>query len=276
MSAALVAAVLLAAVLHAAWNALLRGGADRAVASALMCAASAAAAAPVFLVLPLPAPASWPYVAASGLLHVGYMLALVRTYRAGELGATYPIARGSSPALVALAAALVAGERLSPLSLLGLALVCGGILALALARRGFRLASLPAALATGAFIAAYTVVDGLGVRAAGAALPYTAALFLVWGLLMPLPLIPALRRAARPTRSQVAAGLGGGLVALMAYGIVIFALRGGAMGAVSALRETSVLFAALIGRIFLGEALTARRIAACAAISAGAACLALS
>ncbi|MFD0937109.1 EamA family transporter, partial [Methylobacterium trifolii] len=170
--------------------------------------------------------------------------------------------------------AVVAGERITPVAILGIALVSGGILSLALAR-GARIASAPVALLTGCFIAGYTIVDGIGVRLTNDAVAYTAAMSLGWGALMPFLLFPALRRAPRPTGRQVAAGVAGGIVSILAYGIVIWAMQRDAMGMVSALRETSVLFAAVIGRVFLGERLTAQRLASCAAIALGAGCLAL-
>lgn len=268
-------AVLFAAFLHAAWNALLRGGSDRPWASALMCLAQAAVSALVLLVVPLPAPAAWPYAAASGLLHIGYMVALTATYRSGDLGATYPIARGVSPALVAGAAAVVAGERLGLAAGLGVVLVSGGIVSLALGRGGIGPGTLPAALLTGVFIAGYTVVDGIGVRLGGDAVAYTALMSLGWCVALPLVVVARLGGIPRVSRGQTLAGLAGGLISLLAYGIVIAAMARDAMGAVSALRETSVVFAALIGWIALGERLTARRIASCGAIALGAACLAI-
>jgi len=275
LSAPVVASVLFAAALHAGWNAVLRGGLDRLWASALMCLAMAAASAVALVILPLPAPASWPYAAASGVLHLGYMIALTATYRAGELGETYAIARGSSPVLVASAAALVAGERLGLAACLGIGLVSSGIVFLTL-RAGFHLRALPAALLTGVFIAGYTVVDGIGVRLAGEAVPYTATMSLSWCLVLPVFVVVRSRGLPHASTRQTLSGLGGGFASILAYGIVIWAMQHDAMGAVSALRETSVVFAAVIGRLFLGERLTARRLASCCAITLGAACLALS
>lgn len=274
MTIALTAFVLLAALLHASWNALLRGGADRlwsmtvmGIAIAIVCAAAAP-----FLAVPL-AP-SWAYVIASGLLHVGYNIFLVRTYRSGDLGQTYPIARGTSPLLVAAGAALFGGERLSGISLLGIVLVSSGILSLAFKGRRLTAAPLPYALATSCFIGAYSVVDGLGARLSGDAVAYTDWMCLVWGLLMPLVYL-ARRGMAGLWRGkrQMLTAAAGGIVSLVAYGIVVFAMSLGPMGPVSALRETSVVFAALLGWLFLGEKLTARRLAACAVIAAGAVCL---
>ena len=147
MNIGLTAFVLVAALLHASWNALLRGGADRLWSMTVMCVATAlvCASAIPFLVLPL-AP-SWPYIAASGLLHVVYNLFLVRTYRSGDLGLTYPIARGTSPLLVASGAALFGGEHLGAASVLGILLVSGGIISLAFKGRRLAVSSLLYALA---------------------------------------------------------------------------------------------------------------------------------
>lgn len=271
MTLALTALVLLAALLHASWNALLRGGADRFWSMTLMCVSIAVACAIAVPFLPLPLAPSWPYIIASGLLHVGYNIFLVRTYRSGDLGQTYPIARGASPMLVASGAALFGGERLDVAGLLGIALVSGGILSLAVNGRRLSASGLCYALGTSCFIGAYSVTDGLGGRLSGDGAAYTAWMCLVWGLLMP-PLYIARRGAASlfRGRKETLVAVGGGLISLVAYGTVIFAMTVGPMGPVSALRETSVVFAAIIGALFLGEKLTAQRLSACAVIALGA------
>lgn len=266
----LVLLILFAALLHAGWNALLRGGADRLWSMTVMCVAVAIASAAVAVSTAPPARASWVYAVLSALLHVGYNLFLVKSYQAGDLGKTYPIARGSSPILVTIGAALFAGEQVGAAALLGVVLVSGGIVSLAF--KGCKLAapSLPYALGTGCFIAAYSVVDGIGVRLSGAPIAYTAWMCVLWGVLMPA--VYAGRRGAASLfaiRPGFFTAFAGGLVSLLAYGIVIYAMSGAPMGAVSALRETSVLFAALIGYFFLGEALTVPKLLACAAIAAG-------
>ncbi|EOA04044.1 hypothetical protein HFRIS_014269 [Herbaspirillum frisingense GSF30] len=273
MSLPIVLLILLAAFLHAAWNALLRAGGDRLWSMTVMCMAVALASLAAMPFLASPLAASWPYAAGSALLHVGYNLFLVRSYRAGELGQTYPIARGCSPVLVTLGAAIFAGEQMSAVVLLGIVLVSGGIVALAFRRGGLALPGLPYALATGCFIAAYSVVDGIGVRLSGAPLAYTAWMSAGWGLLMPLVYLALRRprglRVIFMLQPGFARAFAGGLVSLLAYGIVIYAMDLAPMGAVSALRETSVLFAALIGYLFLGESLGLARLLACAAIAAG-------
>ncbi|EJN06001.1 EamA family transporter [Herbaspirillum sp. YR522] len=269
----LVLLILLAALLHAGWNALLRAGSDRLWSMTVMCLAVAAASMVGCALLVPPARASWPYAVLSAVLHVGYNLFLVRSYRSGELGQTYPIARGCSPLLVTLGAALVAGEKVGPVALVGIALVSVGIICLALRGRRLAVPGLPYALGTGCFIAAYSVADGIGVRLSGTPMAYTAWMCALWAILMPLVYVglrgwPCARRLFTPSPAFGIA-FGGGLVSLLAYGIVIHAMSSAPMGAVSALRETSVLFAALIGYLFLGESLGAMRLLACVAIAAG-------
>jgi drug/metabolite transporter (DMT)-like permease len=262
--------ILFAALLHASWNAALRGGADRLWSMTIMCVAVAIASVAIALFLEAPAKASWFYAVLSAVLHVGYNLFLVRSYKVGDLGQTYPISRGSSPILITLAASVFAGETVGPVAMSGILLVSGGIISLAFRGRKLAVPSLPYALGTGCFIAAYSVTDGIGVRLSGAPMAYTVWMCALWGVLMPLVYV-----GARGTKSLFTLRPGfttafiGGLVSLLAYGIVIYAMSAAPMGAVSALRETSVLFAALIGYFFLGETLTVRKILACAVIAIG-------
>ncbi len=225
--------------------------------------------------LPWPNAASWPYVVASAVIHVGYNLSLVRTYRSGDLGQTYPISRGSSPVLVVLGAAVFAHETPSIVSCFGIALISGGIVSLAFQGRTVRADFLPAAFTTGVLIGAYTVVDGIGVRMSGNSLAYANSMFLLWSITMPAIFYAMRGKPPAYTGGQTAMALTGGLVSILAYGIVIWAMQYDAMGVVSALRETSVVYAAIIGCVFLNETLTTRRIASCLAIAVGAACLAL-
>ena len=262
--------VLFAALLHASWNALLRSGNDRLWSMTVMCIAIAIVCAVAAAFMVPPAMESWRYALLSGLLHVGYNLFLVRSYRVGDLGQIYPISRGSSPVLITLGAAVFAGESISPGELLGVALVSGGIVSLAFKGRSLSVPSLPYALGTGCFIAAYSVVDGIGARLSGAPLSYAVWMCALWGVLMPVVYI-GLRgpRSLFSVRPGMVTAMGGGLVSLLAYAMVIYAMNEAPLGAVSALRETSVLFALLIGYVFLGETLTARRILACVVIASG-------
>ena len=276
MTPAIIALVLCAALLHASWNALLKSSSERMAVLTLMTVGAGLGGLPLVLLAPLPLPASWPYVALGVALHVGYNLFLVRAYRVGDFGQSYPIARGSSPMLVSLGAALFVGEHMGAWVWLGVALISIGIFSLAELRRGMSPAGPLTALATGAFIAAYTVVDGLGARAAGDALAYAGWLFILDSAAMLLIYLAQQSHLPRPHKAQALwMGLAGGLMSLGSYGIVIWAIARAPMGTVSALRETSVLFAALIGAVFLGEKLTLRRVLSCLLIAGGAMVLGL-
>ncbi|MFZ2159608.1 MAG: EamA family transporter [Bradyrhizobium sp.] len=265
--------VLAAAFLHASWNALLRGGADRAQSMLIMNVAVGVAGIGMMAFAGLPSLASAPYVLASGLIHLVYNALLVRMYRSGDLGETYPVARGSSPALIALGGSLLAGEWMNLIGSVGIGLVCAGIFMLAAVKGRLHAMNLPAALATGVSIAAYTIVDGLGVRASGNWFAYTGAMFAFF-LAVPLWYLARGRRAVFAVSvAEAGKAASGGLISLAAYGAIIWAMQANAMGAVSALRETSVVFAALLGAAFLGERLTGWRIAACCIIAVGAACV---
>ncbi|MGF6535601.1 drug/metabolite transporter (DMT)-like permease [Paraburkholderia sp. GAS206C] len=272
--------VLLAALLHASWNAMLHGNRDRFLSMTWMSIAIAAISTLVVLFVPWPARAAWPYIGASGLVHIVYNVTLVRSYRRNDLAQAYPVARGSSPLLVTLGAALFAHEAIGPLHALGIAMISGGIIAIALQGQHVSRAGVLAALTTGATIAVYTVIDGIGVRLSGGqALAYTAWMFMFYWL-MPVLFVAvrgltALWEPVREAPLSVGSSLIGGVVSIAAYGIVIWALQSGAMGAVSALRETSVVFAVLIGRVFLRETVSAKCWLACMIVAAGAICLGL-
>lgn len=269
----LVALLLLAAVMHAGWNALVKSDADRlASLTAVMATGGLVGLAALPFVPPL-APAALPYLLVSVVLHTAYSFFLVRSYAAGDLSHVYPIARGLGPLLVAVFSASLVDERLGPRDAAGVLLVSGGILSLAFANgmpRGATLQPTVYALATGLAIASYTLVDGLGVRSTPNPLSYVAWLsFLEGPWMLGLALLrrgvslgPALRRSA--LRGAV-----GGVVATAGYGIVLFALTRGAMANVAALRETSVLFASMIGTVWLGEAFGRRRAVAAALVAGG-------
>jgi drug/metabolite transporter (DMT)-like permease len=274
MTPSIAALVLFAAMLHASWNAMLKGGRDGFWGMTVMGIATSLVCAAILPFLPLPARASWPYIAGSALLHVGYNAFLVRAYRRGDFGSAYPIARGSSPLLVTLGAALVAQEVPTLIGMAGIVLVSIGIISLAFRGRQLPETGIFYALGTGFFIAAYSVTDGIGGRLSGSAVSYTLWMCVVWGATA-LPLYKFRRPGAAIWQGPRATGLAalGGVVSVLAYGIVIFAMTVAPMGSVSALRETSVLFAVLLGRIFFGERLTARRIVSVLVIAAGALCL---
>lgn len=274
MSASVVGLALCAAILHAGWNAFLRTGSDRLWTVTVMSFSSTLVALPFAAVLPLPAPAAWPYVAASACLQVGYSLFLVAAYRRGELGQVYPVIRGSVPLLVAAGGFLLADERLSAGQMVGISLIAGGIMSLALGRGRAGASSILYALATGAIIASYATVDAIGVRMAGGSAVYTAWVLLVYGVLQPAVFIARRGRLRLDPRSpETIKALAGGMLALVGYGVVTAAFALGPAGPITAIRETSVVFAALIARLFLGETLSLRRIIACVVVAVGAICL---
>ena len=270
--AAVVGAVLLAAVLHASWNALLKDGRDRLVMVVLLDLTAMALSA---LLLPLatgPARASWLLLGLSVLLHTGYKVLLMQSYQVGDLNQVYPLARGTAPLLVAVVAGLFLGERLGPWQLAGLIGVCGGLVLLLERGRATprKRPVLALAVATGVAIAAYTVTDGLGVRRSGTDLGYVAWLFLLGGLPIPLyTLATRRRRLAAGLADRLGVGVVAGALSLAAYGLVIWAQRRGALAVVAALRETSVLVAALIGTLVFSERFGRRRVVAAACITAG-------
>ena len=274
MPVEIVAIVLIAALAHASWNALVKGDDDRLVTLGAANAVRFALCVPLVLALPLPAPASWPYLVASAILHIGYYTFLIAAYRFGDLSKVYPLARGLSPLIVAAGAYALAGERLGPVALAGVAVACAGIVSLSARGGALRADDHRRAVAfaggTALFIAAYTVTDAMGARASGHAVSYVAWLAILDGLPMLLA-AAVLRRAAfaRHLAARAWKSAAGGALQLAAYGLVVWALSLAPMAAVSALRETSVLFAAIIGVKLLGEPLGARRIAAAALVAAG-------
>lgn len=274
MTPAVIALALLAAILHATWNAVLRIGADRLWTVTVMSFAMTLVAIPVAAWQPLPPVGAWLYLVLSAALQVGYSVFLVAAYRHGELGQVYPIVRGSVPLLVTLGGFVLAGQHLGAGSIAGVVLVALGIMSLALGKGRAGTASILLALATGLFIASYTMVDAIGVRLAGNPTAYAAWICLIYGLLLPLTFITLRGRLMVDIRApETWKALAGGVMSLLAYGAVVAALAAGPAGPITALRETSVVFAALIGRLFLGETLTTRRLAACAVVVAGAVCL---
>ncbi|MBZ9741244.1 MULTISPECIES: DMT family transporter [unclassified Mesorhizobium] len=274
MSPLVIGLALFAAILHASWNAFLRTGADRLWTVTVMSFSSTALAIPLAILNGLPATAAWPYVGLSACLQVGYSVFLVAAYRYGELGQVYPIVRGSVPLLVTLGGFLLTGQHLTAPETVGVALVGGGIMALSLGRGRASTTSILYALATGAIIASYAMVDAIGVRAAGNVGAYTAWVLLAYGALLPATFVAFRGRLAVDMRApETWKALGGGLFALLAYGVVVAAFALGPAGPITAIRETSVVFAAFIGRMFLGETLTPRRVGACAVVALGAICL---
>jgi len=266
-------AVLGAALLHAAWNAMLKGGRDMMLDMALVVTGSALVVVPLLPFVPLPEPASWPYIAASIVIHIGYYSALVGTYRAGDLSHGYPLMRGVAPLLVAGIGAAVLGELPGVWMWLGILLISGGVIGIAFIGGASFLHNRRAtawALANAALIAAYTLVDGTGVRLAGSPERYAVWMFFFDGF--PYVLIVAwLRRAELLpyAREHWWRGLAGGACAVVAYAIALWAMTRAPIAAVAALRETSVIFAAILGTWFLKEPFGRARVAGAASVVLG-------
>lgn len=271
MSAVVIGLALFAAILHATWNAFLRSGGDRLRTVTVMSFASTAVALPFLFVYPLPTSGAWPYILLSAGLQVGYSVFLVAAYRNGELGQVYPIVRGTVPLLVTIGGFIIADDRLDLSQIAGVVLVALGIMSLSLGKGRASTASNLLALATGTIIAAYATVDSIGVRQTSASGAYTAWVLVLYGTFLPATFIAMRGRLAVDFRApDTWKALGGGLVAMIAYGVVIAAFSLGPAGPITALRETSVVFAVLIGWLFLEETLTFRRILACLIVAAGA------
>lgn len=273
MSPGLVALVLAAAVLHAGWNALAKSGGSPTFSIAAFRLVAAVGSLCLVWWVPLPPAAAWPFIIASMVIHNLYYVTLGRAYLSGDLSLVYPLFRGLAPVMVAAGAAWFAGEYLPPRALTGVALVSAGLMALALFG-GHRIrASLPAlgwGLLTSLLIAAYTVVDGMGVRVVDNSLSYILWLFVFEALPIGAWLLLTRRREwfawLGANRAQV---IGGGLASSAAYGLVIYAMSLGAMALVSSLRETSVIFAALIGTLLLKEPFGRQRIIAACLVALG-------
>jgi drug/metabolite transporter (DMT)-like permease len=275
MNATVVGLALFAAILHATWNAFLRTGADRLWTVTVMSFASTIVAFPFIFIYPLPASSAWPYVFLSAVLQVGYSVFLVAAYRNGELGQVYPIVRGAVPMLVALGGFLFAGESLAPFQFAGVVLVAIGIMSLSLGKDRAATSSILFALATGAIIAGYATTDAVGVRLAGHSIVYTAWVLVLYGALLPATFILMRGRLVVDVGSpETWKALAGGIVAMIAYGVVVLAFSLGPAGPITALRETSVVFAGVIGWLFLAEGLAPRRIVAWLVVAIGAVLLA--
>jgi len=266
--------VLFSALLHAGWNALVRASGDKFLASLHVVCGAAALALVLLPILPLPAAASWPWLLASGLIHVVYFTLVARAYQGTDLGLAYPLMRGTAPVLTALVAALLLDETPPPGAWLGITLICAGVLALA--GRAWRSGAghpgaVLAALANAGVIALYSLVDGQGVRLAGHALSYTAWVFLLSAAFM-LATAAWLRGRTllRPAPGAWRAALLGGAGTLAAYSLVLWAMTQAPIATVAALRETSIVFAALIGAFFLHEGLGRLRLVSALLVCAGA------
>ncbi|MFE2164451.1 EamA family transporter [Streptomyces sp. NPDC059447] len=267
------AVVLLAALMHASWNAVAHAIKDKLLGFALINLAYLLFAIVLACFVPVPPAGAWPFIAGSAALQVVYQLMLLQAYKLGDFGQMYPIARGTSPWVVAVVATLLLGQVLPGWQLAGVLVISAGLIGLTLANgvpgRG-HLPALGAAVGTGVLIACYTLLDGVGVRHSDTVPGYVA-----WTLLLQAPVIPLIAFAVRrrsllnDLRPVAVRGLIGGVLSLSAYGLVVWAQAYGTLAGVSALRETSIVFAALIGSVVFRERLGRVRLAASATVLAG-------
>ena len=273
MSPFIIGLVLLAALLHASWNAMAKSGGTPQFSIASYRLISALCCLPLLFLFPLPLAASWPMLLASAIIHTAYYLTLSMSYRTGDLSQVYPLFRGLAPVLVVVGAALFANEYLPAGAMIGIGLVSAGLISITFA--GGAVGKIPAAalrwgLATSVLIAAYTVADGIGVRAAGNPFSYIIWLF----VLEPIPIglwLLARDRAGwfgymRAKPGKITAGA---LAAATAYAMVIYAMSVAPIAMVSSLRETSVIFAALIGTLMFREPFGRQRIVAAILVCLG-------
>lgn len=273
ISTPVLVAVLGSALLHAGWNYLVKASGERLLDTATLALGGSVLAALILPWVPLPAPASLPWLGVSVFVHIAYFVALIETYRHADLSVAYPLMRGAAPVFVMLALPLYENQA-SLLLTGGIALLCTGVTLPALVglHRGVvQSKGLYWSLINALIIACYTVIDGIGVRNAGDALSYTLWLFFLdaWGIVAiaiwrrPGQLVPHLRK-------RWGFGLAGALATVGSYGVVLWAMSVASIAAVAAIRETSVIFAALLGTRYLGEAMGGLRIASALLVAAGA------
>jgi drug/metabolite transporter (DMT)-like permease len=267
-------AVLTAAACHAGWNALLKLKVEPIVATSMVAAASGLIAVPFAILVGVPSLPSWPYVLASVAIHIVYYLTLAQAYRFGDLGQVYPIARGTAPLMTAMLATVWLDEGLGVYGWLGVVVLAAGILLLAVrggrALEQFDTRSIGFALLTSLTITSYTLVDGLGARVSGSALQYTAWLFVLSGGSMAVYGFAYVgRRLSNDFAANWQLALTGAALSTAAYAIAIWAMTVAPIALVAALRETSVLFAALLGTVLLREPLLPARIVAALLVMAG-------
>lgn len=269
MTPLVVAAVLVAAVTHATWNALAHGIKDQLLAFTLVGGGGTLCGALLACFVPVPAAEAWPALVVSAVLHVVYQLLLMRSFHLGDFGQMYPIARGTAPLVVTVLAALFLHEMPDAWQLTGVLFASAGLVGVALwglrgtqgkgrgeggEAGGPQWPALTAAVCTGLAIATYTVVDGVGVRASGSSLGYIAWLMILEGLAIPAYALATRRGAlAAQLRPLALRGLLGGALSVVAYGLVLWAQTRAPLAPVAALRESSIIAGAAIGAVFFKE-----------------------
>ena len=263
--------VMLAAALHAGWNAIVKGGGDALLTMVLVTAAAALFAAASLPFLPPPAKDSWPFIAASALFQITYFVLVANAYRVADMSLTYPLMRGTAPLLVALASVLWLAEPLSTHAWLGLGVICAGILSMTGAIPRSASKGVGLALGNAIVIAGYTLIDGVGVRRSGATAAYTLWIFLLTGVALSLWALVR-RRTVIPAyaRENWRLGLLGGVGTIGSYGLALWAMTVAPVAVVAALRETSILFGTAISALLLHERVGRARVAGVCIIAVGA------
>ncbi|MHA6645126.1 EamA family transporter [Mesorhizobium sp. A623] len=267
-------AVLAAALMHAAWNALIKVRTDRFASISLTALGMTCTALPVLPFVAFPSAEMWPWLIASVIIHIGYRLFLVRAYDVGDLAQTYPLARGAAPLVTTIGGVVLVGEFPGVLAVAGIALLSAGTFLMSL-RGGTKLSRLNGAavgyaLVTSLFISGYTLTDGIGARLGETALSYAAWLFVCDGICaMAIGFYYRGRRMLSTLAAEWKIGALTGFLSAAAYGIVMWAMTKAPIASVASLRETSILFAMAISVFLLGERMTAWRSAAALSILAG-------
>jgi drug/metabolite transporter (DMT)-like permease len=267
---ALYALILVAALAHALWNAMVKSSSDRLLMLASIRAVGLLAGVVVAGLFPLPAVESIPFLLAAAVVHYLYYALMLNAYRVGDMSQVYPIARGIAPVLVAFLASMFAGELLGPRAALAVLLISAGIFLLAWSGRTLNRKAVCFALLTGVAIAGYSFLSGLGIRKSESLLGYMAWLEIATGAGMVL--VAYVRRKAvllEFARTKWQSGLMAGLLSVTGYAISLWAMSVLTLAPVVALRETSVVFAAIIGSVFMREGFAGRRVAAAAVVAAG-------
>lgn len=276
MSLLVFAVVLSAALLHASWNAIVKAGGDKFLTTIMVTTAAAGLSAVLLPFLSVPASASWPYAIASVLLQITYFLLVARTYQIADMSQAYPLMRGTAPLIVALVSAFRMGDALSPIAWVGVIGICLGIFSIAFGSKLKDRTGLYFSLLNALVIAAYTLIDGIGVRRSGAPAAYTLWVFLLTGLPFTLWAITARRTAfVSYLRQYWRLGIAGGIGTTTSYGLALWAMTVAPIAVVAALRETSILFGTIIAGLVLKEHIGSRRVVAACIIASGAAILRL-
>ncbi len=280
MTTSVALAVVLSALMHASWNALVKGGDDGWLTGALISTFAATGGLIVAIAfVPWPAVHHWPWLIGSGVLHAGYFILLMNAYTYGDLSKVYGIARGTAPLVIVALAGPLTGDVPGWQEIIAILVLVAGVVALTFEPGKFAMADVKAvvlAVLTGSMIAAYSLFDAIGIRTIGPEIEYAAVVYGSW--IMVFAAIPILTvaftirrgRIIRHIRTNAAKGIAGGAIAVVSYMLILFAFANASVASVAALRETGVVFAALIGTFILGERLGKRRIPAAILVAIGA------